>query len=549
MGKIIQKNRPCPKCNSHDARQVYEGGDSFCFSCRTRFPPQDGEDLTPDKEPEPKYVIKTQLSLSEIKELPTRGFKDRHVEKAVCDFYGVKVSYDEDTGEIGAHYYPYDSGKAYKVRRLPKTFSWVGNSKNLFGQHLFNGGGKRLVITEGEVDTLSVAQAYYDKYKKFYPVVSLSSSTATKSILENRDWVRSFQEVILFLDNDSAGEKALNDAIKYIGIDKIKIAKGQEKDANEILVKHGFQNVLQCIYDAAKYVPSGIITKEDLWEQLVSYNNIPSMPYPPCLGGVNEKVKGKRLGEIALFISGTGAGKSTMLREDMIWTIKQIPKEDKIGVISLEEAPAETARKLSGMELNRNPAKEIIPIDELKVGFDKLFEEDRIILLDHQGSMNDDSIVDKLEYMCLSGCKYIYIDHITILVSEGADGLTGNEAQDKVMNDLLRLVKRHPLWIGLVSHLRKTPNTGKSFEEGRLPSLDDIRGSGSIKQISFDIIAFTRNMSAVSETERNTIKVSVLKSRYTGLTGIVQGAIYDYDTGRLRIDDGFIKEDFIRVEG
>jgi twinkle protein len=195
------------------------------------------------------------------------------------------------------------------------------------------------------------------------------------------------------------------------------------------------------------------------------------------------------------------------------------------------------------MAINLNPAKEEIPLNKLKIGFDSVFASDRVVLLDHQGSINDNSIVDQLEYMCLVGCKYLFIDHITILVSEGVENLTGNEAQDKVMNDLLRLVKRHPqTWIGLVSHLRKAPNNKGSFEEGRLPSIDDIRGSGSIKQISFDIISFARNLTADSEVERNTIKMRILKSRYTGLTGDVKGAHYVYDTGRLVASTADVEE-------
>jgi twinkle protein len=370
-----------------------------------------------------------------------------------------------------------------------------------------------------------------EKYNKIYPVAALSSASMTKSLLENRDWIRSFSEVVLCLDEDNAGKEACAEAIKIIGIDKAKITKLPFKDANEVLLKADGNKLLQCIFDAAPYIPSGIITKEDLWNALENYNKIQSVPYPPCLDGVNSKLKGMRFGEIALFISGTGSGKSTVLREIMLHIL--MTTEDKIGVVSLEESPAETARKLAGMALLRNPAKDEIPLEELREGFDKVFNNDRVVLLDHQGSINDSSIIDKLEYMCLVGCKYLFIDHITILVSEGVENLTGNEAQDKIMNDLLRIAKRHTPWIGLVSHLRKTPNTKKAFEEGVLPSLDDIRGSGSIKQVSFDIISFARNLIADSEAERNTIKMRILKCRHTGLTGNVKGAHYIYDTGRL----------------
>jgi len=541
MGIVTKKNLAClsKACNSSDARQLYEDLTSFCFSCRSFFPKQESEEFEIETVKTPNFFKKKMSTIEEIEKYPVRGFKERGITKTVAEFFDVRVSYGED-GEIDTHYYPYDDNKAYKVRELPKQFSWVGKSKGLFGQTKFNNSGKRLIITEGEIDALSVAQASYDKYKKIYPVVALSSSVMTKSILENRDWIRSFQEVILCLDNDEAGKKATEESIRLIGIDKVKIVKLPLKDANEVLLKFDSARLMQCLFDAAPYVPAGIIGKEELWEALQNYNSTASVPYPKCLDGINTKLKGMRSGEIALFISGTGSGKSTVLREIMLHLLEST--EDKIGVISLEESPAETARKLAGMALNRNPAKDEIPIEELKIGFDKVFESNRVVLLDHQGSINDNSIVDQLEYMCLTGCRYLFIDHITILVSEGVENLTGNEAQDRVMNDLLRLVKRHPVWIGLVSHLRKAPNNKGSFEEGRLPSIDDIRGSGSIKQISFDIISFARNLTADSEAERNSIKMRILKSRYTGLTGNVKGAHYKYETGRLVASNADVEE-------
>ena len=539
MSKMLSGKYACinKECGSHDARRLYEDGTSFCFSCRSFFPKQDQEEKPVSAA---DIRIKPKISLETIASYPSRGFKDRGITKAVTEFFNVKVSYGDD-GEIDTHYYPYDDGKAYKVRKLPKDFTWVNKSTALFGKDKFGAGGRRLIITEGEIDAMSIAQASMDKYNKVYPVVALSSAVMTKSLLENRDWVRSFKEVVLCLDEDEAGKKAADEAIRIIGLDKVKIAKLSQKDPNEVLVKHGGNALMQCVFDASPYIPAGIIGKEELWDSLVNYNNVPSTPYPSCLEGVNTKLKGMRTGEITLFISGTGSGKSTILREIMLHLIETTT--DKIGVVSLEESPAETARKLAGMVLHKNPAKDEIPIEELKEGFDKVFGDDRVVLLDHQGSINDNSIVDQLEYMCLTGCKYLFIDHITILVSEGVENLTGNEAQDKVMNDLLRLVKRHSVWIGLVSHLRKAPGGKQSFEEGKLPSIDDIRGSGSIKQISFDIISFARNLTAKDDKVRNTIKMLILKPRYTGLTGKVNGAYYNYDTGRLNGLDTMIDDD------
>jgi twinkle protein len=535
MGRIVTKNQPCNDCGGSDPLQIYEDGSTFCFSCRTSHQAK-GDYVKPMDNDTGFDAVENSWgpSLREVSEdYPIRGFRERNINKKVAEYYGVKVSYDID-GAIDAHYYPYHKEgelTGYKVRQLPKEFKANVGKVNggLFGQHLFNG-GKRLVITEGELDTLAVASAWQKRYDTFYPVVSVRSATSLKDLVEEREWIRNFDEVIIWFDSDGPGQEAMKEAARIIGYDKVKVAKTADKDASDTWVKDP-DKVLKAIYDACDYTPAGILGKDELWEQLITYNSLESVPYPPFMDGLNDKLKGMRFGEITLWTSGTGSGKSTLLREIAFHLLETTP--DKIGIISLEESPAETARKMSGMALNRNTAAEEIPLDELKDGYDEVFGDDRVLVLDHQGSISDGSIMDFLEYMCLSGAKYLFVDHITILASEGAEGLTGNEAIDLIMNQLLRMAKKHNVWIGLISHLRKTDNKGKSFEEGKLPSMDDIRGSGSIKQISNDIIAFARDVGNADELKRNTIKTKVLKCRYTGLTGPSGALLYNFSTGRL----------------
>ena len=88
-------------------------------------------------------------------------------------------------------------------------------------------------------------------------------------------------------------------------------------------------------------------------------------------------------------------------------------------------------------------------------------------------------------------------------------------------------------------NLQQIYEGGKAFEEGNMASIDDVKGSGSIKQISFDIIAFARNLTAEKEEDRNRVNFTVLKSRFTGLTGPAGTALYNRETGRLSEGDGF----------
>ena len=537
MSRYYKTN--CPDCGSKDNLTVYEDH-SFCYTPGCGYK-KDDNSMAPNRQMDTTLddlVGSQQSTLDAIAEYRSYPLDSRKISRDVVDHFNVKMSVDTD-GKPESHFYPYTAKGnivAYKERKLPKEFRVHGSFKgiDLFGQAQASG-GRTLVITEGELDAMSVAQAYLSKYSRFYPVVSIPSASATTVLLEQREWISSFETVVLLFDQDEAGRKATEAAAKIVGPGRCKVGTLPEKDPNETLQKHGPQRLMQSIWDAKTWSPAGILTGDSIWEKFVERQEVESVPYPACLAGLTTKLGGMRHGEITLFTSGTGSGKSTVIKEIVLDLLAKT--DAKVGLISLEESIGDTAEKFISMALQR-PVMDPPPLDEatLKAGFDTVFGDERLVLLDHQGSVSDASLIDKIEYMALMGCKYLVLDHITIAVSEGTEGLTGNEAIDKIMSDLLKIVKRHDIWLGLISHLRKAMG-GRSFEEGNLASIDDIKGSGSIKQISFDIVAFARNLVAEDDIERNTVKFRVLKSRFTGRTGDAGAAVYDPKTTRLTAAD------------
>ena len=519
----------CPHCNSSDAYTIYDDG-AYCFSCQYTSK-QKEEHMEIEEDSESSFTF-----IEDIATYKSYPISSRKISQHVVDYFNVKMSVNSD-GKPASHFYPYTKDGevvAYKERILPKDFRTHGDFKKteLFGQAQAVG-TKTLVITEGELDCMAVAEAFTSHYKdRIFPVVSLPSATGTRALLDQREWVNQFESVILMLDNDEAGKKSLELCAKIIGAGKVKIAALKGKDPCEVLQSQGPNAILRAIWDAQTWSPAGIVVGEDIWSEFKARQSTESIPYPACLDGLNEKLKGIRHGEITLFTSGTGSGKSTVIKEIVLDLLDKTT--DKIGLISLEESVGDTAEKFISMELRRSVMDTTNLEDkEIRKGFDKVFGDERLVLLDHQGSVGDSSLIDKIEYMALMGCKYLVLDHITIAVSEGTEGLSGNEAIDKMMSDLLKVVKKHNVWLGLISHLRKAQGGTKSFEEGKLASIDDIKGSGSIKQISFDIISFARNLVADDVGERNTITFRVLKSRFTGLTGNAGAATYDINTTRL----------------
>ena len=79
---------------------------------------------------------------------------------------------------------------AQKIRYANKSFSVRGELVGLYGQHLWKEKGRRVVVTEGEIDALSVSQAMDNRY----PVVSVpnGASAAKKHVAQAIDWLESF---------------------------------------------------------------------------------------------------------------------------------------------------------------------------------------------------------------------------------------------------------------------------------------------------------------------------------------------------------------------
>lgn len=547
--RLLKGRHECPECGSSDSRGYYEDHFTCYGACnRTEF----YDDAPGKRKPIMEEVDFEELitKISQIQELPVRGSQKRGIFNYIYEFYGVHSTLDPD-GNPADRYYPwYRDGQlmAYK-QKVDKTedsvkkFYMHGDTQimnrkdcELWGQHLFEAGGKMLVITEGEDDACAVQQAYDRKYNgKRFPVVSLFNVNVDQVFINNLSWINSFDKVILWPDRDKndAGVNTMHRYAKAIGPKAHIVGCTKYKDANDALLNEKPDYLISQIFNAQPYMPAGFLKGEDLWERFKERKEQKYLPYPDCLSGINYKLKGMRLHEIVLFTSGTGSGKSTVTKEIMLHIIAQ--PDSKLGIVSLEEDVGETVEKFLEMAMETDfEDNDQITEDDQRKAYEELFASERVIVLDHQGSVGDDSLIDKLRALCAMGCDYIVLDHITIAVSEGNEGLTGNEAVDKMMSDLLKLVKQFPVWLGVISHLRKTGAGGKSFEEGHMASLDDIKGSGSIKQISFDIIAFARNMVAESEREQNTIRFRVLKARRTGKTGDAGAAIYSHDTKRLK---------------
>lgn len=527
MAKFVKKGA-CTACGSEDNRGYYDDGSSYCFTpdCPQAYmPPTDG---VPQDLKVVAKVTKNEMS-GQIE-----GIKDRRISKETCARFGVTVAYGPD-GSISNHWYPYfnmDTMEHTATKKrvcATKDFPWSGNRDKigLFGQQTCRGGGKYITITEGECDALAVSEMFGNRWD----VVSLKdgSSSAKRDIQSQLDFLESYETVVLCFDNDTAGQKAIDAVKDLFSPNKVKVCRLPMKDAGEMLQAGKVKEFTACWWDAKVYRPDGIISGTDTWDALVASRGIKSTPYP--WQGLNELTKGHRPYELVTVTSGSGMGKSQLIRELEHDILQRC--EGNIGVLALEESIQRTSLGIMSVAANRPlHLEEDTPVEDLKPFWEQTLGSGRYYLFDHFGSTSADNLLSRVRFMVKAlDCRYIILDHLSIVVSSQDNG-DERKAIDEIMTKLRSLVQETGCHMFLVSHLKRSGGT--SHEEGGRVSLGELRGSQSIAQLSDVVIGLERNQQHENIETRNTTLVRLLKCRHTGETGPACYLLYDRETGRMR---------------
>ena len=528
---FVKYHLPCPLCKSSDAVSVNADSSAYCFSCQQYIKEYDMETqpITNGKQESKVQNFSEQSDFTEI--------VDRKLSENTCKKYGVSVKTDS-MGTITNHYYPYHDKQGSKIATKTrytksKEFSVQGNTHQagLFGEHLFSK-NKFIIITEGEIDCLSAYQMFYTgKYET--PVVSIKHgvASAVKDIKNSLEWLEQFQNILINFDNDEQGKEGALKIAELFSPGKCKIMHlPQEfKDASDCLVKNKIQIYTQAFWNAKRFAPDGIINANTLFDDIIKPSVQSFVQYP--FEGLNKMTYGLRASELVTFTSGSGLGKTQVIREVIHHLLKQT--KDNLGLLMLEENPVVTSKGIMSIEANQRLHLPDVHIskEEWQKHFDATTGSGRVFLFDHFGSNTIDNIISRVRYLAKGlDCKYIIIDHVSIIVSDQSHG-DERKALDEIMTRLRTLVQETGIAMIVVSHLRRPD--GKGHEEGAATSLSQLRGSASIGQLSDMVIGLERDAQHDDPEIRHTTKVRVLKNRFSGITGPCCDLKYDMDTGRL----------------
>jgi len=545
----VQGYMPCDDCGSSDAVSLYSDNRTHCFSCsKTRFNVNADVTTTTTIRRSKGMLLEMEVGGEYIDLRGTDPFIDRGIIKSAAEKYGVKVKRNAE-GDVSQVIFPYcnleGEYKAQKIRKkgLENKGLWFGSpaeAKTFFGQHLFNN-GRKIIVTEGEYDCVAVYQMFGQKY----PVISLRSGAdklGTSPVNEfkaNFEYFRNFGEVILCFDADEPGIVSATKVAQLFPANKCKIMKMyKHKDANEYLKAGHAEDFTKEFWNAKPLSPQGIVFGTDLGDRIITKlrdrQGSTAVKYP--WEGLNKLTYGIRKEEMVTIISGTGSGKSAMIGELMYHILMNT--NEKLGVMMLEESVEMANLRIASLHANKPyhlpdtdwTEEELRGV--LKATVESVDEEGnpRVVSFDHFGSNGIDETLFRIDHMVALGCKYLFLDHISILVSDQANG-DERRALDEIATKLRMKVQEHNVSLFIVSHLRRT--NSKPHEEGGQTSLADIRGTQAIAQLSDIVIGLERNGQSEDEVERNTTTIRVLKNRFCGFGGVAAKLFYDKATGRL----------------
>lgn len=372
----------------------------------------------------------------------------------------------------------------------------------LFGQDVFSAGSNKCItIFEGELDAISGYQILRS------PCVSIKgASSAYADCSAHRDYLNSFEKIYVCFDNDEAGEKARRAIAPLFESSKVHHVKLTKfKDCNAFLEQEEgaeFKRVWlnSRSSDHIEGVLSSLSEFSLAIDEAVTKASV-TYPFPT----LTEMTYGIRYGECVLLTALEGVGKTEVLRAIEYHILKHT--EESIGIIHLEETTDRTLKGFVSYELG-------IPVHlkssgvsdtEIKEVLQKIFvKDDRVFITNVVDTSNPKYILDLLRYLvAVRGCKYVFLDHISDLVSAGGEE-DERKTLDMLSTSFSLMVKELDFALLFISHVN---------DDGRT------RGSRYISKASAVRIDLSRNLTAESAEERNKTYLTISKNRFGSNTG------------------------------
>ena len=467
-----------------------------------------------------------------VKEQAVRYLEGRGISRGVTERYHISARKDNENVLV----FPfYDENHTLRFVKYRKTDFDKERDKNkewcekdtmpiLFGMDQCQD-FSCLVITEGQIDSLSVAEAGIPN------AVSVPNGARGFTWIENCwDWVSKFPEVVVFGDCER-GKITLVDELSRRLRCKLRVVRQDdylgEKDANAILQKYGPEAIRQAVHNAQVLPVNHVVRLADV--ESVDLNDLERIR--TGFSNLDRVVDGFFMGQLVLLTGKRGEGKSTLMGQLMAEALNQGYK----ALAYSGELPGYQFKRWLDFQL-AGPQNVLTTYNVYSDPRYSLKEDtvqrlnrwyyDNAFLYDNN-SLNGDEYESLLETIEKTiqryGVKLVCVDNLMTAI-DVASADSQYIQQSQFVRSLKQIAVRYNVVVLLVAHPKKT--------DGKVTDNDAVSGSSDITNRADIVLSYVKN----AEGEAPGGKVFVMKNRMTGKLALGDNAVaMEYEPSSKRI--------------
>ena len=447
--------------------------------------------------------------------------ESRGISKAICEKYSITVSKDDESVLVIPFYDEKDELTFIKYRHTDydpekhtgKEWCMKDTKPILFGMAQCNPENKTLIMTEGQIDSLSVAESGIEN------AVSVPTGKNGFSWVPYCwDWLQQFETLIVFGDREGESITLLeemsnrfNGLVKHVRLEDYKDCK----DANDILRKYGAEQIRACIENAEPVAVKEI--KDILDVKKVNLNEMEN--FNTGIYKLNKILGGFYMGQVILLTGERGKGKSTLASqfgtmavkagyntffysgELMDWYFRNWLDFQVAGDRHINKVRNSFGDWDYSVNGSVYPQMERWYGGKIKIYDNNIIQEDE----------HDDLLETIEKAITRYSCRAIFIDNLMTAMN---DDITSdlNRQQTAFVRKLTHIAKRFNVVIFLVAHPKKNQTGKYTFNN------DDVAGSSNITNLvdvvlRYDVPDRIEEEAADSRPQR---VLQVFKNRLTG---------------------------------
>lgn len=397
-----------------------------------------------------------------------------------------------------------------KYRTLDKKiWAETGSKLVLLGLDLFPKDEEKVYILEGELDFLTVKELGYKN------CVSVPSGTSNFDWIEYNKYFLENKEIILCYDNDDAGRKAEEKAIKKLQ----SIAKNIKcldlkypGDVNDVLMNCGVTDLINVLDNPVKKEVEGIKNIKDIGR--FNINSIER--FKTGIESLDTALRGFKETELIVLAGENGSGKTTVLTQTMLQAINQNKKvflyNGELGEEMWKEWLFLQASGGSGIDKRKDNLTGNVDYFVNSEMYSKIdhWLDNRLFVNTSKKSSNPQDLLIRMKDACLTkNCFMFVIDNLSTLNFIGDKA--SHELLGEFVSEVKEFAKEYNVCVVVINHLIKS--------EGK-PTKDKIKGSGKITDVADTVLLIEKG------------KIHITKNRFYGVMSEVSTG-FDSKTKRV----------------